>query len=77
MPDYDRLTQISIKLWEMQHYFSTISGPHNLEQAQTPSELLESIAIMVDRMLVPVLPEEACTTAQLRRAKHYVSAIMI
>ena len=56
----------------MQRYFATITGPYNLERAQSPAELLAQVATMVDKAIVRCVPaESALTTAPLRRAYNY------
>ena len=66
------LIKLSKQIWDMQRYFANISGPRNLEQEQSPAELLAQVATMVDRAIVRVIPVEyAVTTAPLRRAYTY------
>lgn len=56
----------------MQRYFATMTGPCNLERAQSTAEVLAQVAVMVDKAIVRCVPaESAMTTAPLRRAYTY------
>ena len=66
------LIKLSKQIWDMQRYFATISGPYNLERAQSTAEVLAQVAVMVDKAVVRCVPVEyAFTTAPLRRAYTY------
>lgn len=73
----DELVKLSQAIWDIQRYYATVSGPANLETAQTPDQLLAQVALLVDKVIVRLIPEEDCTTAQLRRAKNYSMASML